>query len=417
MTSPTAKNRFSIFLYEGNLGRSPTVINLAKLLNKIGSEVDIYAGINSSYTLTGDIGAKTKIKFTKHINDPNSINFIFQILGKIRLWAIVELIEIIFFVLQVSFAKRQSNQSFSSQNEINIGVDKKGSILCLLEYYLFKRKYVYLSLEIYHPNTYGKLATISTNPLSRLAYRNAELVVVQDEDRLKSLCEYNQYNHPHTFYLPNSPMDSNSSPLDKKDNYFQNTLNLSDYESPCLLMQAGMISDLVCCTALAKTFASIDCKKSILIFHSSEKRELDEPYMKELKEINSHNLLLSLNPVPYDKIDTVFASVDIGLAFYKDIDNNFSQIAMASGKLANYLKHGKPVLVNNLASLSKLVDKHKIGIVIQDLSDALEIELAIDKILENYAFYSENARKCFEEEYDFGKKAEPILSYINQLYK
>ena len=389
------------------------MINIAKLLNKSGFEVDIYTSENSKHPAPGKIGDKTKIKLVRSINDAQCINIILQTLRNIKLWAIAELIEILFFIFQVAFLKK--GQPYSSQNQINIGVDKKGSILCLLEYYLFNRKFIYLSLEIYPSSAYGKLAAISTNPIACLAYRKAEIIVVQDEDRFKSISEYHHYDHPRVFYLPNSPIDSKTSTSNERDNYFREMLNSSHDKSACIIAHTGMICDLVYCNETAKVFTSIKCNNYVLVFHSSEKREVDEPYIKELRKINSRNLLLSLNPLPYDEIDTIFMSTTIGLVFYKGINNNFSQIAMASGKLANYLKHGKPVLVSNLESLSRLVHKYKIGIVIQDQTDAVEIESAINTILENYSVYSKNARRCFEVEYDFERKAESLLSHISIL--
>jgi glycosyltransferase involved in cell wall biosynthesis len=79
------------------------------------------------------------------------------------------------------------------------------------------------------------------------------------------------------------------------------------------------------------------------------------------------------------------------------------------------LKHGHPILVNNLESLRKLVENYKVGVVIQEPSNNIEIESAIEKILNNYSFYSENARKCFEEVFDFDKKIKPILSFMANL--
>jgi UDP:flavonoid glycosyltransferase YjiC (YdhE family) len=68
-----------------------------------------------------------------------------------------------------------------------------------------------------------------------------------------------------------------------------------------------------------------------------------------------------------------------------------------------------------LESLSQVVEKYKIGVVIKDPLNTLEIEAAIETILNNYAFYSENAKTCFEEEFDFAKKVKPILAFMADL--
>jgi hypothetical protein len=119
--------------------------------------------------------------------------------------------------------------------------------------------------------------------------------------------------------------------------------------------------------------------------------------------------------VPYEQIDKIYSSATICLAFYRDRDSNFSKISKASGKLSYYLKHGKPVLVNNIDSLRALVERYNFGLVIQNPSDPLEIEFAIKTILNNYTYFSKNAKKCFDEEFDFDKKMRPILSFIEAL--
>ena len=175
-----------------------------------------------------------------------------------------------------------------------------------------------------------------------------------------------------------------------------------------------MISDYVCSKSLAHAFASID-NGCALMFHGVDQKGLEDPYIQLLQQVNSKNLFLSLNPVPFEQVDQIYASSTIGLAFYANMGDNFTKIGMASGKLAFYLKHGKPVLVSNLPSLSQLVEKYKFGIVINEPSNAQEIKLAIDTILGSYNTYSNNAKLCFKAEFDFETKIKPILSFMDSL--
>ena len=48
-------------------------------------------------------------------------------------------------------------------------------------------------------------------------------------------------------------------------------------------------------------------------------------------------------------------------------------------------------------------------------TDAQEIQLALDKIINSYDEYSKNARLCFEAELDFEKHIEPILYFVDSL--
>lgn len=406
----------SIFFYEGYVGVAPTIINLVKSLDESGYSVTIYATENHFPKIT-NIGSKTRIVYFKKISGLPFVKILIRIFNKynlITLSSILNVIEFIFFVCNYFRDVIINNQKKSLKNDISIGVDTNGSILALLKSYFFKNDFFYLSLELSPASNFKRLTKILP-VLERIAYKKSKCVIIQDEDRFQTICEYNHYQHPQVFYLPNSDTAANYVAKDlQRKNYFREKFSLSEQEFPCLVLMAGVINDVVLAKELAQAFASIS-KEYTLIFHERELRTTEDPYIKILKQINSKNLFLSLEPLPYEQIEKIYSSVTIGLAFYKDIDNNLSQISKASGKLSQYLKYGKPVLVNNLKSLSELVEAYKIGVVIKDPLNSLELEEALQKVLHNYTFYSENAKLCFAEEFDFAKKVKPILSFISGL--
>ncbi len=401
-----------IFFYEGYVGVAPTVINLAKSLSAKKYSVTIYATENDYPKIDLANDNINIIYFVKGYNIP-TINNLYNLLYKKNTFTgIIPIIEIIIFILQALLYSIKNYRLISPQTSFNIGIDTNGSILALIHNYIFKSKFAYLSLEITSLSHYRKLSRL-LKYIEYIAYRKAECIIIQDKDRFKSLCKYNHYQHPNVFYLPNSSTINNScSSLANHDgNYFTKIFNLNQNNFSTLVIQAGMICNEVYSQELASAFNSI--KNGVaLIFHERQKKSLQDPYIKSLTEINSTNLLLSLDPLPYEEIDRVFESATIGLAFYRNIDDNFSQIAKASGKLSFYLKHGKPVLVNNIESLSTLVETYKIGVVINNPSDPIEIESAIKVILDNYSFYSKNAKTCFAQEFDFANQVNPLLSLI-----
>ncbi len=406
----------SIFFYEGYVGVAPTIINLAKSLNDCGYSVTIYA-TETHFPKPEKIGDKTTVIFFKRFSSFPIISILLKIFYKFKLEhliSVINVIEALVFNWNYFVHVLFENKFKILKDDISIGVDTNGALLALVKSYLFKNKFIYLSLELNAPTTFRGFARV-LHILERLAYSKSEGVIVQDEDRFKTLGEYNQYQHPKVFYLPNS--DSSSDLLVQNPpvkNYFRELFNLREEDFPYIILQAGIINDAVLAKELAQAFASLS-NGCALIFHEREKRKSDDPYIKLLREINSKNLFLSLEPVAYEQINKIYESATIGLAFYSDWDNNLSQISRASGKLSQYLKHGKPIVVNNLESLSTLVESYKIGVVIKEPSNSIEMEEAIQIILDNYDFYSKNARICFEEEFDFGKKVKPILSFISDL--
>jgi glycosyltransferase involved in cell wall biosynthesis len=185
-----------------------------------------------------------------------------------------------------------------------------------------------------------------------------------------------------------------------------------------------MITETVMLKELATAFAGID-NGAAFVVHCGVVNEgtklIAQTVIPDLQRINSHNLFLSLNPLPYDQVDRVFNSATIGLVFYKKLDNldsdanNMAQIASASGKLTHFLECGKPVLVSNLPSLVNILDQYPCGIVVEDPSSSIEVGQAIAKIMANYETYSFQARECFWNLFDFRENAKPILGFTSKI--
>ena len=404
----------SIFFYEGYVSLAPTIINLAKVLDQNNYFVTIFATQNSSkIPHPKTIASRVKILYFTKISSLYDFSF-HPLLSKFI--TLAKSFQISIFAAQsfiYLFLKKYQVKTLKSN--INIGVDLYGSITALLWLYLFGQKFIYLSLELDRPMKKTGYIIRLFSHLAELAYRKSEFVVVQDEDRLKTLCECYQYYHPKVFYLPNSPLKECLLEVDNR-NLFREMFDLSREKFPYIVLSAGMINDFACSRALAEAFAFID-NGCALVFHGVDFKGIQQqdPYIQLLQQVNSKNLFLSLNVLPYEQVDEIYASATIGVAFYATADDNYTKIGKASGKLAQYLKHGKPVLVSNLPSLSQLVERYKFGVVVNDPSDPQELKLAIDEILSSYDTYRDNANACFEAEFDFKKKMEPILAAMDDL--
>lgn len=407
----------SIIFFDGYVSLAPTIINLSKFLDKCGYLVTIFATQNNALPQPKKIGIGVQILyFPKILN-----SFLYRIKQVKKIITLIVILQTIIYSCQYFFYIIQNDyQSKQKKSHINIVIDASGLfIYAVLWFYFFNKKFIFLSLEIDTPREVGFISKVYKE-ITKLAYKKSECVIIQDEDRFKTLSEYYEYQHPKVFYLPNSPLNDCLHEENLR-NFFRDKFNLSKEQFPYIVLHAGQLNDIVCSKSLARAFASID-NGCALIYHGVEAAigalKEEHPYIKSLRQVNSKNLFLSLNPLPFEEVDKIYASSTIGLAFYANEfakDDNYSKIAKASGKLAQYLKHGKPVLVSSLPSLSQLVEKYQFGIVINNPSDSQEIKLAIDKILTFYDKYSENAKLCFEAEFDFEKRIEPILSFIDSL--
>jgi len=400
----------AIFFFEGWAGISPTVHNLLRALDRAGYAAHVLATRNP-HPEPDDLGPNIKMDYVRRPGRTRGDGPVRRTLP-FRLDFLIPVVDLAWYGL--AYLWRLLSKDYPGwRRGPGIGIDTRGSIVALLRRRLTGAKFVYLSLELEEAKEFRRAAGVIRH-LERLAYREAEWVIIQDKERFATLSSYLAYDHPQVIYLPNSPSGSADSATTPNERFLRQRLAISEEEFPLIALHAGMIDPLVMSMELARTFASVD-RGCALVLHEHQRRQPGDPYVEGLRKANGRNLFLSLEPVPPSQLDDLFVSASIGLAFYRDESPNFSDIAMASGKIGFYLKHGKPILVNALPSLERFVSTHEVGVVIRDPNDPSEMEAAIDTIMGDYERFSGNARRCFERELDFDRFVGPVLDVLDRL--
>lgn len=176
----------SIFFYDGHISFSPTIINLARILNQDGFQVNIYTGQPESGKV-GDMGEIKIIAFPE--------NKFKKLLDKISLKNAVKFVTFLVEILN-KIIKEKPKRIFK-KNDIIIAVDMAGALVALLYFYIFKVEFLILSLEL--DDVSRSLKTVM-----KLACMKSKGIIIQDEDRFKTLCDDYSYQHELVFYLPNS---------------------------------------------------------------------------------------------------------------------------------------------------------------------------------------------------------------------
>lgn len=295
---------------------------------------------------------------------------------------------------------------------------KRGYTICidtnaLIGAYLFSKFFnyniqiIFWSLEITSYNKFD-FYDILLKKIEFLALKTAKVIVSQTKERLFLLENYDK-NNLHktiTIYIPHSRL----KPTNSTRKYFFNQMFNID-KKQTIVLHLGWIHDVMDSYNLSYSTLEWDSNYQ-LILHERANRVLSDPYIRRISALKSNSLHLSLNPVPYDELGTIIQSCDVGLVIYNpsDYGSSWENIAKASGKLADYLAFGKPVICSNLPDLKQLMSDYKCGFCYNDLS---EIPTLIRKVLNNYSYYSENAIKCFDEEFDFSKSFAPLLKIIS----
>jgi glycosyltransferase involved in cell wall biosynthesis len=195
-----------------------------------------------------------------------------------------------------------------------------------------------------------------------------------------------------------------------EENFFRQKFGLSVDRYPCLVATVGMASYDVFAKELAGATKGVP--EFAFIFHERSRRTEDEPEIATIRSLNPDNLFLSLEPIANERLAELYSAVDIGIVYYRPYHENNAQIAFASGKLAFYLRHGVPVVINNLPSLVRLNERYGFGCVISRPGDPAELSAALKTIVASYDEFSRNARRCFLEELEFSRRSEPLLEFL-----
>lgn len=290
-------------------------------------------------------------------------------------------------------------------NNILICIDSNTLISSFIFNKLFNTniKLVFWSLEVTCYNDLN-LFDRSLNNLELHALGTTKIIISQSVERLGLISNLKNLDRCNftTFFVPHSRLKNNN--LDR--NYFFNNLfNLE--KNSTILLHLGWIHDVMDSYNVAKS--TTHWKSNLkLVFHERSQRSTTESYIKKITSINSSSIHLSLNPVPYDELGELISSCDIGMVVYKpqDYGSSWENIAKASGKLADYLSFGKPVICSNIPDLKALVSNYNCGLIFNELE---ELPSLVNKINDSYSMYSNNALKCFNEQFEFSKSFLPLI--------
>lgn len=424
------KKQINFLFAEDYLGSYPSLINALAIIdkNKIKSnfigfffksnfpDYPNFSNVNYRLTKRSD-----KITRSYAIKDDNNF-FIKILLDKIcnRLQ-----INIYFFLNHNLLNLNHNYQKFKNiiwnifllrKNELTIRdnylicIDSITLISAFIYKIVFRKRFemIFWSLEI---SSYSKIDLLETL-LSKIefhALKNVNSIVSQSKERLDLITNLKKIGKDKfdCFYIPHSRLKDKN--IERK-NHFNNTFEIRHENT--IMLHLGWIHDVMDSYNLAKSTLSWQLSLD-LVFHERAKRDKNDPYIKSISDLNSESVHLSLCPVPYENLGNLIASCDIGLVTYKpdQYGESWTNIAKASGKLADYLAFGKPVICSNQSDLKKLIEKYGFGFTFDDYS---EIPSLVLKINEFYDHFSANALTCFNEEFEFSKFFNPFLHRIIQ---
>jgi glycosyltransferase involved in cell wall biosynthesis len=285
-----------------------------------------------------------------------------------------------------------------------IGVDRDGLVAASAINFLRRVPVLYWSLEIRFLSDYRDPIERMLKHLEKISQRKARLTIIQDWERARCLAGENGVDMSNFVIVPNGPLGPSPNAL---GDYFQRKFGL--FPSRRIILYAGWITPGYLSLELART-ASGWPDEWTLVFHEREKRDPSEPYLQEIQKEGKDRVRLSLEPVSYDELDSVVSSGLIGIVAYNAaMGPNWRLMTGASGKLAQYLRCGLPVVCVDCPSLGEIIQKYQCGMEVANLQN---VEGAIRTILGQYDHYRANAIRCYEEVYEFGVHFRQVLQEI-----
>jgi glycosyltransferase involved in cell wall biosynthesis len=291
-----------------------------------------------------------------------------------------------------------------------IGVDPDG--LALAHELARGAPLAYYSLELFLSYELSAPADQELKKQERELCQRAAFVIVQDQARGRLLAEDNQLPVDRLVLVPNAP----PGPARRRPGrYWHTRFDLP--EAARVVIHSGSLGDW---TGIHDIVDSASGWPSpwVLVVHTRYDAE-QSSYVDGLRaRSNPERVFFSLKPVPRQDYDPLIDGAHVGLAFYiPDPSSPFTQqnlltLGLSSGKVAFYLRSGLPVIVNTAASIATEVQRHHIGIGVEDASG---IAPALERITRDYDDFSRAALRYFHEKLDFRRAFANVVDRVNAL--
>ena len=372
--------RIGIFSESGYDIISSPFVNTVAYLNSLGHELDIY--LRSSNEFPRPDFKQSRIHCI-------IINYKFEnspFLRKLSRY---------YKLFQICLKYRRKKYDFV------IGFDQRGLMSAAIFGIINKVPYIYHSLEIVSINDKKSLLFRIYKYIEIIINKFALLTITQDDIRAELLCKKNKLSRDKIHVVYNSSI---GEIVKEKHTWLKDKLNIPKDKTIVLcvgsLIEEHMVKDLVMSALNWPT-------PFVLVLHGWFSNSGLESEIRDISVSNPKRIYISDQLLPIDQKYKVFQSTDIGLAFYKPINNNFLYVGYAAGKIFEFMKCGVPIIVNDLPGMKELVEDNHCGVV----SSSNEIGNSLETVFNNYNYYSSNCFKTFPQ-YDFAKKYNKVLDKI-----
>lgn len=292
---------------------------------------------------------------------------------------------------------RKFKQHVKSLHKVDIVVASDLYALLSARYLskVYKSKLFYDSREIYSalgPLSNSKMKQAVITVIEKYLIRSVDEFVVSGDLDAEYLKEHLKTTKPfHTILNlpPTKPIISNT----------KLRLLYPNIKDKTILIYQGVVLDG---RGILPAIKAVEKDKSLalVIIGNGDKLEFFNQIVKNLR---LEERVCFVGEVPYNELHDYTCSADIGLSIIEPISLSY-QLALPN-KMFEYVRAGIPQIATSLPAMQKIIEKHEIGVCIENPESSEEILDAILTITSKKSFFLEkvvNAAKVFN--YDNQKK-------------
>lgn len=293
--------------------------------------------------------------------------------------------------LTIAFAFWALKRSvFGGRPAFLVGAGLRGLWAATVASLCARRPVVYHCLELYPSAEQRSPRQRAYKALERWTNRRARLTIIQDPLRAELLARDNGIALQTVVTLPAAPPGvARRAP----SNFLRQRFGLGK-DQRVILYAGNLFAPYSLSQELVEAAQAWPANWTLVLHGNSTAAPPAE--LEGLRRADREKrVVFSLEPVGQEELHELVASADVGLALYKRADDNVFYLGLSSGKLAEYLRAGLPVVTSDFPGLRDLVEKYACGVSIADLS---ELEAAISRILTDAETISARSVEAFNRE-------------------
>lgn len=257
---------------------------------------------------------------------------------------------------------------------------------------------VYMTTEIFIPPVFTGWRNSMANTLEALLARRSGMVISPSRERALEHCRRYGVPEEKAAVLPNSPRgEARGGP--RSDELAR---RLDARPEQAIILYAGSLTAPNRIEELLAEAAADWPEEWILVLNSRVSLTPTERDAMAKWQARARCRIVVLNePSNGEELHSICRGADVGVALYREDGPTFQTVGTASGKIAQYLMAGLPVVATPLSSVTALVEGTGAGVCAR--IEKGEVRQAVQRILANPASYRMRAAQCFDEHFHFDR--------------